>query len=153
MAIADFNRGNPFVIMCRYKLDELKSNLLEVTKSQIITGATSFVALSSYLALFFDTGFYFYFLPIAFTISLFVISLILYKNILKHSVYKELNSIIYGNEYKSINVDNERLLDLLLKLNLTIGKIEYHRLLLKYINIFNIGLMVILVAHFIIIRL
>lgn len=153
MAIADFNRDNPFVIMCRYKLDDLKSNLLKITKSQIITGATSFVAPSSYLALFFDTGFYFYFLPITFTISLFVISLILYKNILKYSVYKELNSIIYGNEYKSINVDNERLLDLLLKLNLTIGKIEYHKLLLKYINIFNIGLMVILVAQFFIMRL
>lgn len=147
MAIADFNRNNPFVIMCRYKSEELKNQMLSMTKEHMYTGVT--LAVTLILLIFDSIAYKFYtvwFLLIGLIILIWYISsLYMLKKIINDSVYHEINSILYGNEYNIINVDNERLMDILLKSSFILGRIHQQKLMLKYARYCIFALLILLI--------
>lgn len=148
MAIADFNRNNPFVIMCRYKSEELKNQMLNVTKEHLYTGVTIAVTL---ILLILDSSIYrfytYWFLLLGLIVLIwFLLSIHMLKKIINDSVYREINTILYGNDYNIINVDNERLMDILLKADFILGRIRQQKMMIKYTRYCVFALMAMLVV-------
>lgn len=134
MAIADFNRNNPFVIMCRYKSEELKNQMLNMTKEHLYTGVTISVTLILLISecIIYCRYTYWFLLVGLILLIWYLLSIRMLKKIINDSVYHEINSILYGNEYNIINVDNERLMDILLKADFILGRIYQQKMMIKY---------------------
>lgn len=134
MAIADFNRNNPFVIMCRYKSEEIKNQMLNMTKEHLYTGVTISVTLILLISeCIIHRRYTYWFLLVGLILLIwYLLSINMLKKIINDSVYHEINSILYGNEYNIINVDNERLMDILLKADFILGRIYQQKMMIKY---------------------
>lgn len=119
MALADFNKSNPFVIQMRYESDRLNSVVLNLSKKLIILMIAYIpTAILSYFALKWR------FFEILYLTAPLVITSLAFYYVIKHSDNKRINDILYGNEYKDIFVNNEELFKINCNLRELIGRVS-----------------------------
>lgn len=120
MPLADFNKDNPFVVIMRILSDELEKKTFEMTKTLIRTGI--FISIFTILsAIFIKYGF----ILIPLFVMIMAYNIITWTDIIKKSELPSVNKIVYGDEYSAINVNNEKLFEIIGNMNIAKGELKY----------------------------
>lgn len=154
MSMSNYNRQNPFMYLMESKQDELYQKSIIVIKYLIINLIISILTLIinfSLTIIVFDINSLVMFI-ISMQLNYFIIFLILksfieVKKCTKSLNLQEINTMIFGDEYKDININNEKILAMINEFNVSIGKIDAINESIKMNNlvfIFYIGLYLII---------
>lgn len=119
MAISDFNKSNPFVIIMRDRADDLTRTSVSMVKDYIISiicaiiiGVMGIFILKTSIVLLITIIFEVY------------NALILLKT-LSSAELKRVDDIIYGNAYNVIDINNEELFSVIEDIDYVRGKMTY----------------------------
>lgn len=154
MSMSNYNRQNPFMYLMESKQDELYQKSIIVIKYLIINliiGILTLIINFSLTLIVFDIESLVMFV-ISTQLNYFIIFLILksfieVKKCTKSLNLQEINTMIFGDEYKDININNEKILAMINEFNVSIGKIDAINESIKINNlifIFYIGLYLII---------
>lgn len=143
MAMSRYNRENPFM----YLLEQKESQLLNVSEnlikidivSWIITIMTIICIISSLLMNGIDS------LTNIVLVLMEIFIMLMFTYMVRGSVKSihssDVNEMIFGDQYKDINVNNEKLLAYINEYNVSIGKVESIGEMLKILNVMNTTVM------------
>ena len=120
MAMASFNKENPFVIIMR-KLDvELYDKSLKMTKHMFISVVSSITVALGLLVFSIASW------PIlAIAIAMGIFNIMTWRQIVYDSEYAKVNQIIRGDEFSAIYVNNEQIFDVIGLMNQAKGELIY----------------------------
>jgi hypothetical protein len=143
MALADFNRLNPFIIKMRHNSDELNKNVMSTIKLIFIAFAVYLISLI--LVILFGECSVF---SILFLTTPLLISGVLLYNTMKLSEMRAIDDIIYGDEYKDIYVNNEKIDEIIGNLQKMNGRILLlHEYVMLQISVYFIVYVVIILTY------
>jgi hypothetical protein len=129
MAIADFNRDNPFIIIIRKLEDELYKKTLVMTKCVILYSVITFILSVSMTIMSQNVVL---FLLIIFTLISILHNAVYWKLIVSKGEFSTVNKIIYGEEFSSTTVNNEKLFDMIQSMNIAKGELNSFKTKLIY---------------------
>lgn len=128
MALADFNKSNPFIIQLRTESERFDNEIFSLSKSLIVLFA---LFLPTLVLTYF--GFNWRIIELAYLTSPIIINFSMTLYIMRSSESKKINDILYGNVYKNIFANNEELNNLNCLIRELLGRIK----VLKEITIIN----------------
>jgi len=119
MAMNQFNRSNPFVIKMRAINDQIYEDLHSILKRLIVINIL-FLIFNIIFAIFSAK-----LITVLIVYLVYIYSLaLLIRQILRKSELTKVNEMLSGNEYQSINVNNEAILDIICKYHEVYGKVK-----------------------------
>jgi len=138
MSISDFNRSNPFVITMRAQHDVLTNKLISMSKAIFFSSILSVIT-----GIVIGINFMDALLVLVICIFPILYQYLLMRNAMSNSHIKEINAIVFGDEYKDININNEKILEITVDISYYQGKADFIR---EY-SILNSILYLIIIAY------
>lgn len=138
-----YNRQNPFMYLVETKEMELMQKSKKVVSDMIILFIVGVLAIITFIInqiIAYDKYLWFEVFFIL-TISLFIFLAV--KHCVKTIDAKGINELIFGDEYKDINLNNEKLLVIINKYHIAIGRVEVIGELITYCHIIFVLSMII----------
>jgi len=119
MAMADFNKSNPFIIIMRKRSGEVNQGAIQIIKTFIISSLWM-VLMSIADGLILQE----------LVITIVTIIFILFEafsivNVLKGSAMMDVNNIVYGDHYSVIDINNEDVLKIIEQMDYIKGQMSY----------------------------
>lgn len=138
MAMNDYNRSNPFVIIIEKQNNDMETDMMKLIKTCIISIIIGIV--STILFLIQSPNI---------SVLLIILPMIYFSSIIRGTLNStsrlQIKKMIYGNEFKDINVNNEKALDIIMSIMQIKGKVAHLSETLIAYSVINIILIIYLI--------
>ena len=144
-----YNRQNPFMYLMESKEDESVRNTEGLIKRMIKSGILGGIdVILTILLMVFKDHISIQLLLILIMAVLFIWQFLQIRMIIRTLKIQETNEMIFGNQYENIDLNNEKLLVKINKINVQIGKIEFTSEYITFVNIIYIFILGYLLCNF-----
>lgn len=144
-----YNRQNPFMYLMESKEDESVRNTEGLIKRMIKSGILGSIdVILTILLMVFKDHISIQLLLILIMAVLFIWQFLQIRMIIRTLKIQETNEMIFGNQYENIDLNNEKLLVKINKINVQIGKIEFTSEYITFVNIIYIFILGYLLCNF-----
>ena len=126
MSIADFNKDNPFVIVIRKLEIDIYNKVMEMTKLLYVLSISSII-ISIIISIIFNN-----YSSLIFSLLTTLYNVVSWRNIVTKGEFPTVNKLIYGDEFSAINVNNEKLFEIIQSMNTAKGELSNYNNKLYY---------------------